>query len=332
MTCCRECFADRWLREFIERKSERGLGTCPRCGSESDFLIDAAQLAPYFEPLADAYAVRANGIPLATAFQEDWRIFAPSADSVAIVREMVGVGGETLFQPKESDGGITLETWEGLRSELVERNRYFPDFALSLEAIKGLVAPQLEKPFIGCSYFRARIQPKGELYGAAEMGAPPAGKATAGRANPIGIPYLYLASDIDTAISEVKPQKGASIAVAEFVRVHEHALRVVDLVNPRDSISPFLQPAEISRLRASIPFIEALETELSVPVQSADATLEYLASQYVCEMFKKSGYHGVRYRSSVGPGQNFAFFDPTHFALTGEILLKRVTSVHFDTD
>jgi len=330
MDCCRDCFVDRWLREFIQRKSVR-TGECARCRNEAP-LIGTDELSPYFEPLIDSYVVRPDGQPLAVALQKDWRIFSPGIDGAALVREILGVGEEVLFCARPSSGGISLDAWGELKEELVKRNRYFPDSAISLPVMEELVAPQLEKVLAGDAYYRARIQPRDETFTAAKMGAPPAGKATGGRANPIGIPYLYLASDEQTAISEVKPQKGAVIAIARLVAAGDQALRVIDLVSPRDSITPFLQPSKVLSLRATVPFIEALDAELSTPVQSVDATLDYLASQYICEMFKKVGYHGVRYRSSVGGGVNFAFFDPQLFRIEGELRFVQVTSIAIAAD
>ncbi len=48
------------------------------------------------------------------------------------------------------------------------------------------------------------------------MGKPPLGRSTQGRANPIGISYLYVTSDIKTAISEIRPHKGALVTVAKI--------------------------------------------------------------------------------------------------------------------
>lgn len=330
MDCCRDCFFDRWLREFITRRSSRA-GICGRCGNEAP-LIDVAELTPYFEPLIDSYAVRPDGFSLATVLQQDWRIFSDATDGVALVRDIFGVGEETLFIAKDVGGGISLDAWAGLKEELVNRNRYFPDSAISLQIVEELVGPQLEKSLAPATYYRARVQSRGQRITLDEMGAPPPGKATGGRANPIGIPYLYLASDEQTAISEVKPQKGAVIALASFVPVDHQPIKVIDLVNPRDSITPFLQPSEVSSLRATTPFIEALDAELSAPVQPADATLDYLASQYICEMFKKSGYHGVRYRSSVGAGANFAFFVPQLFRTDGQLRFVRVSAIDIATE
>ena len=47
-----------------------------------------------------------------------------------------------------------------------------------------------------------------------------------GRANPRGIPYLYMANTRDTALSEVRPWIGASISVSQLRIVRD--LKVID--------------------------------------------------------------------------------------------------------
>lgn len=68
------------------------------------------------------------------------------------------------------------------------------------------------------------------------MGAPPSRYANHGRANPTGIPYLYLGSMPDTAISEIRPHTGEIATVAEFEI--PAVLIIVDLREPRKHVSP----------------------------------------------------------------------------------------------
>ena len=67
------------------------------------------------------------------------------------------------------------------------------------------------------------------------MLAPPAELATAGRANPRGISYLYCATDEPTCIAEIRPWKGAKVTVAHIV-VPNKKLKLVGLF--REPISP----------------------------------------------------------------------------------------------
>jgi hypothetical protein len=161
------------------------------------------------------------------------------------------------------------------------------------------------------------------------MGAPPNRIASHGRANPAGIPYLYLGSTQRTAISEIRPHTGEIACVADFTTPAD--LKLVDLRSPRKMVSPFLleDAADIGRMRNDLPFLERLGDELTRPVVPQSAAIDYTPSQYLCEFIKKCGYQGVIYRSSVSDGMNLALFDPA-LARCGTVAQYRVTRVSVD--
>jgi hypothetical protein len=117
--------------------------------------------------------------------------------------------------------------------------------------------------------------------------------------------------------------------VAEFRTPPD--LKLVDLRNPRKSVSPFLlvDAEDIARMRADLPFLERLGEELTRPVVPQSAAIDYTPSQYLCEFIKKCGYAGVIYRSSVGDGINLALFDPT-LGKPGGVTDFAVTRVRVD--
>jgi len=141
------------------------------------------------------------------------------------------------------------------------------------------------------------------------MGKPPKENATNGRANPHGIPYLYLASTIETAISENRGHKGETLTIAEFHVTSK--LELADLRDPKSTISPFElnEEDELELLYKNIPFLTFLGNELSKPIIPNEANIEYLSSQYLCELFKLIGFHGIIYKSSVSKGHNYVIFD-----------------------
>jgi hypothetical protein len=157
------------------------------------------------------------------------------------------------------------------------------------------------------------------------MGAPPQQIASHGRANPAGIPYLYLGSSPVVAISEIRPHTGERVSVADFTT--RTKLKLIDLRDPRKTVSPFLLAEEdIGRMRSDLPFLERLGDELTRPVVPQSAAIDYTPSQYLCEFIKKRGYQGVIYRSSVSDGINLALFDPKR-ARCGTVTQHRVTRV-----
>lgn len=158
-----------------------------------------------------------------------------------------------------------------------------------------------------------------------EMGAPPEKLTRHGRANPAGIPYLYLASDRQTAVSEIRPHTGERVSLAEF---HvQDAVRIVDLRRPRKSISPFLLARDDVKLNVgNISFLERLGEELTRPVLRQSAAIDYTPTQYLCEFIKECGFDGVTYRSALSDGVNLALFRPDK-AESGRIMSMQIEKV-----
>ena len=214
----------------------------------------------------------------------------------------------------------------------MHRNRWFLDTPIDLERLAEMLEllVTLAETFkeITSLWHRARLLSDDRRLSLEEMGAPPANLAGHGRANPAGIPYLYLGSTEIAALSEVRPHTGQEACVATF---QVEPLKVVDLRDPRKSVSPFiLEGAEqILSLRSGLPLLERLGEELTKPVQPHSAAFEYIPSQYLCEFIKKRGYKGVIYRSSVSDGVNLALFFPELASPNNikRVMVDRVTVV-----
>jgi hypothetical protein len=234
------------------------------------------------------------------------------------------------FVPANDPTTDRLSEWEKLRDELMYHNRYFPEATIDLDRLEALLSPlTLDPDEIPTVWYRARIQTADAAFTVDQMGAPPNRIASHGRANPAGIPYLYLGSTQRTAISEIRPHTGEIACVADFTTPAD--LKLVDLRSPRKMVSPFLleDAADIGRMRNDLPFLERLGDELTRPVVPQSAAIDYTPSQYLCEFIKKCGYQGVIYRSSVSDGMNLALFDPA-LARCGTVAQYRVTRVSVD--
>ncbi|MHB1479401.1 MAG: RES family NAD+ phosphorylase [Acidithiobacillus ferrooxidans] len=311
--CCPECFDDRGLRKDIIPSLSTTQGVCDFCGSAGVDLVKPGQLSDIFEMLVSVYEPDLTGKPLVEWMKDDWHIF-PHMDA-AHAKELLGEildDGEVVrktFSPSATYKSEGLARWETLRDELMYKNRYFLDEELDVDRLHELLG-HLIADNVPERWYRARVLTGGEPYRIDEMGAPPKHLATHGRANPIGIPYLYLASFPETAIAEVRPHTGETASVAEFSVLRP--LTVVDLRDPRKLISPFVlaDASAIGQMRADISFLERLGNELTRPVLPRSAGIDYIPSQYLCEFIKKRGYDGVVYRSSVSTGMNLALFNP----------------------
>jgi hypothetical protein len=335
MKCCSECFGDRGLREEIIPSLLTKTGRCSYCGSENVKVLPPQQLADYFEILIGAYKKDEGGKLLVQWFREDWRMFEhPNMDDSRakdLLAEILDDGQivREKFVPAGNFEADPLREWEKLRDELMYQNRFFPEANIDLDRLRFLLSLlKLDAEQVPSSWFRGRIQFGEKPFPVGEMGAPPNKTASHGRANPAGIPYLYLASTVPTAISEIRPHTGELVCVADFNT--PGSLKFVDLRSPRRMVSPFSLDADaIGRMRSDLPFLERLGDELTRPVVPQSAAIDYTPSQYLCEFIKKCGYNGVIYRSSVSDGMNLALFDPA-LGASGTVKQYRVTRVSVD--
>lgn len=295
------------------------MGECRYCGSRDQVLIEPIALRDLFDVVLEIYKESdepGSGQTLVEWLKEDWGIFDHERMDVAHAKELLADildDGEIVrrkFISPNQDAEQSLLKWQDFRRELTSQNRYFPKNVIKLDRLRELLgfllAPAGDVPE---RLYRARIQEGADVFALEEMGAPPAHLAMPGRANPVGIAYLYLASDHQTAIAEVRPHAGNVVCVAE-VRT-SGSLKIADLRKPRKAISPFA--VEIARdvalLRNDIPFLDELGAELTRPVLPRSAPVDYLPTQYLCEFIKDCGFDGVMYGSSVGDGVNVAIFD-----------------------
>lgn len=329
--CCQECFGDRGLRRDIIPSLNPQLGHCSYCGTKDTALVDPTALRDLFEILISIYEPDTEGKSLVDWLKGDWDLFSHQAMDVAHSKELLSDildDGEIVrkpFSPSAAYHSEALAKWETLRDELMWKNRYFLDEVLDTDRLKELLS-HLPADDMPTEWYRARIVADGQSFALDQMGPPPARLATHGRANPAGIPYLYLGSMPDTAAAEIRPHTGEVACVAKFDLTSP--LNAVDLRNPRGLVSPFLlaDATAIGQLRADIAFLEKLGEELTRPVLPRGAAIDYIPSQYLCEFIKKVGYDGVVYRSSVSQGINLALFNPDK-ATGREVSLYNITKV-----
>lgn len=140
-------------------------------------------------------------------------------------------------------------------------------------------------------------------------------KATEGRVNPKGIPYLYLSTDEKTAISEVRPWVGSYITVVQFETCRD--LKIVDCsrcdIDPMNTTVRDLdllwklvppEPEEATKI-----VWRWIDMAFSKPVDRCDSSADYVSTQIIAELFKTNGFDGVKYRSLFNGGKNIALFD-----------------------
>jgi len=134
---------------------------------------------------------------------------------------------------------------------------------------------------------------------------PRANCAREGRANPKGIPCLYVATHDKTAVSEVRPWIGEYVSLAQFALKRD--VRIVNCTADNHKLILYShEPGPEEHERA---VWQDIDRAFSQPVTPDDDTAAYAPTQVLAEYFREHGLDGIAYRSSVGPGHNLAFFD-----------------------
>ncbi|WP_223898570.1 RES family NAD+ phosphorylase [Sulfurovum sp. TSL1] len=297
------------MSDVIIQQSET-IGTCEFCKSQNVSLIDASLLNDYFQPIFDLYEEVESGNTIIEVINNDWKLFTHMDDAIALllVESILEIKIYKNFQARENGDTTKISNWQEFKKELKHYNRYFPLKAPNKEHLEGLLTNLIiSNEYIPKYLYRSRVNEDIEEIPLKEMGKPPERYSSAGRANPIGIPYLYTASNTKTAIAEIRPHKGDKITVAKFEV--KGNLNLADLRDPRETISPFTFDDDgLNQMFKDLDYLCHLGEELSKPILPREAHLEYLSSQYLCEFIKHCGFDGVIYKSSVGDGDNYAIF------------------------
>ncbi|NTS77536.1 RES family NAD+ phosphorylase [Catenovulum sp. SM1970] len=241
----------------------------------------------------------------------------------------------TIILPKEIS-----DTFTGIGEHLKNKNRF--SLPRNMEKIVTTFCESYveNKSVIdkGTNFWRARVHGVNQevCFKNTEMGAPPSGIASAGRINPVGISYLYGAFAEKTAISEIRPWKGANVSVGKFSTSRD--VNVVDLSkSPNSSKSPKLKPNEslevVKERRALNQIISSVLTKhyFSAPAHNNDDHA-YLASQYIAEKFKAYGIEALMYPSVLDDnGMNICFFS-TDIAACENVNIRSIKSVIYEYD
>lgn len=190
---------------------------------------------------------------------------------------------------------MTTIDWLDFAEEIKFNNRFLPQNNKILQVIDEIFDKRIEILEKGSKFFRARITELSNmevqdkiLMGFPEEGsmAPDAKIATAQRASPEKISYLYVAQDEYTALSEIRPGLLSFISLAELESVDE--LRILDLwVDINSDIS--------------LGF-EELATSFSAVIAEKEKGIDYLPMQFVAEYIKNKGADGIRYASFQSQG------------------------------
>lgn len=342
--CCIECFKDKYLREFIQLLSNSG--DCDFCGRSNVALCDLnaakyKELGLAISALINLYEVSSeddsNSKLIKHALYDDWNVFNIIPDAIQklieneIILDFVS-NKELLFKPviipQRYDNDYLNENcivrennWKEF-TEIIKYKNRFHSAAFNYDAFASFISYSIKLYNKDDVMYRARISSSDEVYGKNSMGVPPKVKRMAGRVNPDGIGVLYLASEPNTALSEVRASAFDFVTIGQFVAKQQ--VKLVDLSGLL-SISPFSYESESALLNHAINLgvLKDIVSDIAKPMRRSDSTLEYLPTQYIAELIKSEGYDGVEYKSTIAKkGFNLAIFNEDLFECVNTYLIE----------
>lgn len=331
MIVCHNCFADEELKSFV-RASASCVGDCEVCGSTNAQLIDLKELYDFFQELGACYKKANQGVSLTTKIQEKWDLF--TSDHIA---EIILNFALPKFSNKDSNELSLVDYaddivenysyWETLKEELKWSRRFFADIG-KLEELgwDGFFNMQYKLSY-DTKLYRARVhhQSGQPAYPYNEMMPPPMDKTNGGRANPMGIPYLYLSDNPETVLYEVRAAYLDELSIGVFqLSKNRSDIRIVDFTE----IPSLFNVGKVKETIIGQLLREMISADLSKPMRRYDTEIEYIPTQFICEYIRVfTGADGIRFKSSLHPpGKNIVVFNKQYMVCT-KVNLMQVSDV-----
>lgn len=106
-------------------------------------------------------------------------------------------------------------------------------------------------------------------------------------------------------MSEVRPWVGSTITIGKFKTVKN--LVLIDCNFTYTGPRTFFSEPDSSIRKETVWF--DIGEAFSIPITNSDNQAEYTPTQVIAELFKVNGFDGIKYRSTLGEGENIALFD-----------------------
>ena len=327
MWICKECFADEEIRKEVENNYIDD-GKCDVCGKTGK-RCDLSVFADFFVSVIQLFKKDVNSEDtIITILEKDWNIFSNSLCAQAILNEVIHSNALAISiddKVSYTDDIINrVSVWDQLKKDVKENYRYFVDHDRFDDYADLSPSAELKE---GTLLYRARIIPEGKKkLKCKDMGCPEKGKATAGRANPLGIPYLYLCKDEKTTYYEVRSVYLDKLSIGKF-RI-QRDLKIVDFNSKSSLFLSFDGTNPLSDTVVKKKILEVLSHDLSKPMRRYDTELEYIPTQLICEYCKLNNADGICFGSSLhSGGVNYVLFNPED-AKCISVVSREIKSIH----
>ena len=322
MNICESCFVDKELKGFINSEGE--LGVCGFCRSKNHKIIALEELLDFFQELLNCFEMKNNGQSLASLINGQWDLFSNNRVAIDVLNSVINQLN-TVFNNAEVQVDYSPEIqnnvtyWDKLKEQLKWERRYLSDtdYLINELAWDSFFESQFvinEDDFL----YRGRLHQNtdDECFNVNSMSCPPKEVSTAGRANPLGIPYLYLSDNKDTVLYEIRATYLDDVTVAKFSIKPDLNKKV--LISDFTEIPTLYHPGEVEKRIKARLFKECISRDLSQPVRRYDSELDYIPTQFICEFIRLyTNVDGIKFRSSLhNTGINYVIFDESIMTCT----------------
>ncbi|UOY08260.1 RES family NAD+ phosphorylase [Muricauda sp. SCSIO 64092] len=298
--------------------------------------MDVTELLDFFQELADNFEVVGTGESLKNKIQGNWSFFANHQVAEKILNHLMPKLKTAISNANSSVDYIqeirdNYSYWETLKEELKWSNRFLSNLDQLLElGWDGFFNTQYRLTS-STELFRARVHHKSgnPALSPTEMFCPPPDIAKGGRANPSGIPYLYLCDNMETVLYEVRASYLDELSIATFqLKQLPDGVIIVDFTED----TPLFQPELVRETIMSKLLRDKISQDLSKPMRRYDSEIEYIPTQFICEFIRTyTGASGIRFSSSLHPsGKNIVIFDQNLMECTN-VILHQVTTVNLES-
>ncbi len=355
---CVNCVKDKELKDLITQKGESEF--CSLCKKQDTPAINCAnkELKNLFRSLVRfhysqwEYDHNFGGDDICLLFQKenlllnDWRSSGTEDgdDLWNVITELV------WFENYNDEVTIVSDNpYVAIKNDYCRKIKYFNDqlqeknyYEVECEAIefiKDIISETAVTILNGAKYYRARV---GYLehgiprnfdwyrkrhfmpYKANQIGRVPPPRAKNGRMNRKGVSFLYLASDLYTAVAEVRPYPGQCVSTGKFVSNND--IKVIDLTDIK--ISKYNSDSKLDEFLT----LKTMNELFSRPVPNQTGS-QYVITQLLADVIRKLEYDGVVYKSHVGSGTNLVIFNPSFFQYTEEeTSVVCINEIHYSYD
>jgi hypothetical protein len=321
MNVCVNCFQDSELKKFVESSSVSG--KCDFCSDDLDIeILSLEELLDFFAEFLNIFQEKEESTSLIEIIDRDWKLFSSENISSLILAEIMRLLKSSFTSPNVCVGYIDeinscVNYWDELKEDLKWRRRFLTDIDKIIElGWDGFFNQQsLANP--NDVLFRARIHTnKDTSFSLEDMGCPNKMIVSGGRANPQGIPYLYLSKSAETTFYETRTTYLDEVSVGEFKIKEDNKVILVDFT---ECANAFLNLGDILNYTKSLLLKKYISSDLSKPLKRTDSELEYIPTQFICEFIRYiTNADGIIFNSSLHlGGVNIVLFDEYKVECTG---------------